>query len=414
MVMAGCGHMTTGGARTAGHDVHGRRVSEAELQSDLERFTSGFFTRLGQAVDPSVMPTDPNLQQAMFKLVLGYGSSALDIATGKAPGVDLLDMVVFVSLARHSFEGYWQPKVFGALGKPVLDTLQKSELEIWQVSSKVLTPEHQSQLRALLADWQRDNPDQTRVAFTRMPQFAQLAGRAATRDTTTGMLSSVESATRVGDQAVSLGERAMFLAQHAPFLMRLQVRIGAREVMSDGVAVLSHQDELLDRSDGLLRRASELLTRADRLGPMLSDLETLTQHAEVVTQEAQRLTTSLDGLAGRFEPLLAPRPGPTGAPITGIEAVLTSSNELTARTLTLLRETRGMLPSGQRDDPWQAVQTQLDRTVRRWLAYLALVGIVWATFFWAGYYLVRRRADRRAPRHPPPRHRGHPRPSSVM
>jgi hypothetical protein len=416
--------MTTGGAEKAGSDEHGRVISEAELQEDVERFTGGFLDRLAQVLEPSNLPDSPELQEALFKRVLNYGASALDIAAGKAPGVNMLDMLVFMSLSRDTFEHHWAPKVFGKAGQPLLEALRRSEAELWETSGKVLTPKQQAELVALMDAWKRDHPDQVRMAFARLPALSQLASKETERNEASGILAAVKSATRVGDRAVLLGERAVFLALRMPFLLRLQGRVGAREMINDGVSFLGSQEKLLGRTETLLARteelvvrSSELVTRADHLGPMLGQLDVLTRQADAATREAQLLAESLDTLAKRFEPLLSPRTGPLGETTTGLEAVLGSSNELSERTLGVLQEARVLLPSGPDDERWLLMQSQLDRTARRWMGYLALVGIVWATFLWGGYYLVRRHADptprRRPPRRPTPRSQAGPRASSA-
>jgi hypothetical protein len=418
--LTSCAHMTTGGAQEVASDKSGRAISEAELQEDVERFTGGFLDRLAQVLEPTNLPESPELQEALFKRVLNYGASSLDIASGKVPGVNMLDMVVFVSLSRDAFERYWGPKVFGAAGQPMLEALRRSEAELWETSRKVLSTEQQAQLVAMMEDWKRDHPDQMHLTFSRLPAFSQLAGKQAERNKASGMLASVKAATRVGDRAVLLGERAVFLALRMPFLLRLQGRVGAKEMINDGVTFLGSQETLLGRTETLLARtqelvrgSSELVTHTDQLGPMLSQLDALTRQAEAATRQAQLLAQSLDTLAKRFEPLLSARTGPSGETTTGLEAVLGSSNELTERALGLLQEARVIMPSGPDDERWQGVQSQLDRTARRWMAYLALVGIVWATFLWGGYYLVRRHAGP-APRRPPrgrtPRNDRHPRP----
>jgi hypothetical protein len=37
------------------------------------------------------------------------------------------------------------------------------------------------------------------------------------------------------------------------------------------------------------------------------------------------------------------------------------------------------------------VEQRADAVVRRWIGYLALLGMAWAALFWGGYYVVKRR-----------------------
>jgi hypothetical protein len=75
--------------------------------------------------------------------------------------------------------------------------------------------------------------------------------------------------------------------------------------------------------------------------------------------------------------------------ILGMNATLQSANRLADRSLLLMREARGSLPS----DPERslaAIEQRVDSVLRRWVVYLLIVGFGWAAFFWTGYAIVKR------------------------
>src|SRR5438105_1211556 len=74
----------------------GAPVSTAELQQWLERFTGQFLDELAQAAEVFDDPKRPARQTIALRRVMLYGSSALDIATGPLPEVNVLDMLVFL------------------------------------------------------------------------------------------------------------------------------------------------------------------------------------------------------------------------------------------------------------------------------------------------------------------------------
>jgi hypothetical protein len=37
-----------------------------------------------------------------------------------------------------------------------------------------------------------------------------------------------------------------------------------------------------------------------------------------------------------------------------------------------------------------SLSSPLDHALRRWLGYLGLLGVLWAAFFWSGYYIAKR------------------------
>ena len=403
--LGGCGHMKTGGARELGKDKAGRSISEAEVQEDLQRFAGQYFDRTVESMEENAQALSADQQFQLMKRFLLYDSSVLDIVSGKNPLVNLLDLMVFTALTRSRFETHWMPEVFGPSVAPVLASLRRSEQDVWGFGQELLQPAQVARLRGLIARWERDNPEQVRVEMVRLAAFSKTAGKlAAERDEVTGLLSGVKSVTQTADAAVLLGERAMFFAQRAPFLFRLQARVAAFEVTHDGVQQLAGQTKLLDRTEQLLARTQEiverstaLLERTGELEPLVQELTELTQNARVAAEQARLLNDSLTPLAERFSPLLAPRVNARGEVVTSLEAILESSNELTARSAGLLREVRSVLPAGRGDPRVATLRDEMDRGLRRLMGYLALVGAAWATFFWGGYYLVRRRIDARGP-----------------
>jgi hypothetical protein len=405
----GCSHMKIGGSREVTKNTQGRSISEIEIQQDLQRFAGQYFDRNTEAADEASSELGTELQHEMLKRILLYDSSALDIVSGKITAINLLDMMVFTTLTRDAYEHHFMPGMFGAAGKPLLDSLRRSELQIWRIGEGILTNDQLTRLRALITQWKKDNPDQYRVEMVRLSQFSRVAGNLAEKeeDDARGLMAGVRSATQTADAAVLLGERSMFFAQRAPFLFRLQARVGAYEITRDGIRQLAGQAKLLDRTEQLLDRtntiidkSSTLMERTGELEPMLQELSELTQNATVVTREARLLNASLTPLAERLAPLLEERVDAQGKPVLAVESVLDSSNELSSRTFDLVHELRGLLPNGRGDQRFGVLRSELDTELRRIFGYLALLGAAWATFFWGGYYLVRRRMDERAARGP--------------
>jgi hypothetical protein len=404
--LSGCAHMKTGGSREAGKEQDsGRSVTEAELQENLQRFTSEYFDRTAEAVDEVEKDVPPEQFHALLKRVLLYDSAALEIASGKLPSVNMLDMLVFTTLTRDRFEQYWQPKVFHEAGVPLLGALKDLEADMWSRARRVMRPEQEARLRGMIEDWRRANPDLLRVELIRFSAFSKLAGKVASEKESGGLFRSLTSVTQTADEAVLLGERAMFLAQFAPFLMRMQGRVGAYEVTHDSLSQLSGQAALLDRTDRLLARTEQLLDRASllvqttaTLEPVVAELSVLSENADAVMREARLLSESLDPITQRIDPLLSGRLDAEGRPTTGLEQALQSGNQLTGSTLDVLSELRALLPARQPGQERAPLAEEVDRGLRRLFGYLALVGAAWAAFFWGGYYLVRRRAEVRAER----------------
>jgi hypothetical protein len=244
----------------------GRKVTQIELQQEIQRFVGSFNEGMTRAL---LGIREPGLEPVALRQALLYGSSALDIATGPVPEVNLLDMVAFVRLSRKVVEAYWIPEVFGPAGSALLGEFERSEAEILALVDDVMAPARRQELLQLIDQWHAKNPERVRVEGLRLSQFARMAGDVASAQRHGGLLSGVKNAVEVGDQAVLLGNRALFLANRMPFLVRLQARLGAREIttdlMPDPRPLLRDLSALTRQTERLVATLNELVLRLERL-----------------------------------------------------------------------------------------------------------------------------------------------------
>jgi hypothetical protein len=145
-------------------------------------------------------------------------AAAVTIAAEADPDVALLDMVTMVVLGRMVFEEHWRRK-FGKQVDPILKGFQKAEIDIWQITAKVLTPEQQKELRALIRQWHRDNPEVTFFAYVRFSDFASERRKSKLSKTKAkGIFKTVQNATRQVEEARLLAERGMYLGTRLPMM----------------------------------------------------------------------------------------------------------------------------------------------------------------------------------------------------
>jgi hypothetical protein len=216
-------------------------AAELELQQELQRFTTQFADRVTQATE--VLGSSPRAEvgdEALRKNLL-YVSSAMEIASGASPEVNLLDMIVFVRLSRTALQRHWIPELYGEQGKDLAEVFARSERELDDLASRALSPAQRQQLASIVEAWLAENPGQVRVEGIRLSDFSAAAGSAAAERAgqARGLLASVKSATRAANQALLLSERGLFLFHRLPFLWRLQARLGAREILSDALVRLT-------------------------------------------------------------------------------------------------------------------------------------------------------------------------------
>jgi hypothetical protein len=210
-------------------------MQDSELQQLVQRQVAQFCERVGQALAPLEESPDRVVSDTAIHQSLLYVSSAVDIATGPVPGVNLVDLLVFLRLCREAIEKHWIPNVYGAQGAEVATVFARSRDDLWRTAASAIDETQRRELESLIDDWSADNPDQFRVEGIRLADFAERAGKAAQglSDRARGLISGIKSASKAADQALLLAERGMFLVNRMPFLWRLQARVASREIVSD-------------------------------------------------------------------------------------------------------------------------------------------------------------------------------------
>jgi hypothetical protein len=355
-----CGHGATSGAA---RDVRltsaqGGKLSEAELQEDVLRFTGQFLDRITQATDEisGQGPPDKIADEALRMQVVFFAAS-LDIAIEPLPEVSVLDMAVFVRLSHEALVEHWIPQVLGERGRPFIRVFERAEADLAPILSKILNEEQKRTLDTLIEDWRRENPGQYRVENVRLSDFAVESGKVASerQKAANGLLASVKGATQVGEEAMLLAQRESFALIRLPFILRGEMRLGAREMVREGLATVGSSSE-------------PLLTNTKELAPIIAQLTKLATEGNQAAREARLLI-------GELRPLV-----PTREAADRIQRALDSANTLTSNTDALLRDVRGSTSSDR----------SIDATLKRGLGYLVLLGFIWTLIFWGGYVVAKR------------------------
>jgi hypothetical protein len=324
----------------SGSDQDSNKVSQAELQQDLQRFSTVFFDRVAQGLDEIRKSKSPAAREEGLKRALLYGTSALDIATEHDPEVGLLDMIVFILLNRDALEQHWIPEHFKDEGKGLLLAFERSESEIWSISEKVLTADQQKQLKNLIARWKFENPGQVRVEGVRLGDFSKKAGRNASERAKDahGLLSSVASGVEAADDALLLAERMVFMAQRLPFLLRMHASLSSGEIITS---------------------VASKFESAEKLEGALQETRSITELAGDAAREGRMLVEAL-------QPMVLPMQ-------SQLRENLLTVNDIASKAVTL------------------SEQINAANLITRVFAGLVLVNLGAATVWWSGYYLAKRK-----------------------
>lgn len=172
---------------------------------------------------------------------ISLGTTICTIASGPNAVGNLLDLTVFVTVLRTSVEDYWQPTNFGESAQFIVDVLRRSESEIWERASRVLSQDQQRELKEAIDGWCRDQTRLQEAMTARAAGWAMEVGRmqagtAARTGSVFGLLmldpfSGLDPTTREITQSRLLAERALFVVQRMPELVRWQTELLALDAV---------------------------------------------------------------------------------------------------------------------------------------------------------------------------------------
>jgi hypothetical protein len=348
------------------------QVRLSEQQARVMRFADEFAARVseaGAAVERAA--ARPHARVELHGWRLAQITAAFIIATGENPVVNSLDMIVLTTLDHAVMQDYWLPR-YGAAVRPLVDAHALLEREAWSLSRGMLTLQQEKNLRAMIDEWRRANPEVHSVAFIHFRDFSKTIGKQPTGggqgpQSLFGLVgidpfADLEPAVRELARNRLLAERALFYGQRLPMLLDMQVNHvtyqtaampETRQVIADVKVLATSVARFTNTMDTL----PQLLAgeREAAIDQVLQHLETQREHARTLLNDARGVfeagtTTavafdgairSLDELTARFED--RDKSKPQGAPSKpfDIDAYTAAAVELsrTAREIERLAST---------------------------------------------------------------------------
>lgn len=337
------------------------RISEMELQEQLQRFATQFSERMSQSMIKILDTKDPKVRSLAAHQSLRFATSVLDIVTGPRPELNLLDMMTFIRLNHQVVKEYWIPKFYGAKGQDLLTTFQDSEREIGLIADTRMTPEQRQAFDRLLESWRKENPTLVLVEGVRLTDFAKHAGKieAERSEEIGGLVSGIKGAVSTADQAILLANRAIFLGQRMPTILRLQTRVGVQEILSDSMKQLASAGEATEKTRKLAQ---------DLSGVMLQVNEAMRQAGPLIKEYRQNFPYNPDST---------------------LSDKLTLANQTIVELRNLLADLNSLSPNAVQNGA-KEVKLQINSMIWNTAMALALVGFLLIGFWWLGYFLVKR------------------------
>jgi hypothetical protein len=150
-----------------------------EVQSAVMSFADRYVASVVDASDRAAdAAASPELTLFALRNKSDTALAAYTIASGPNPVVALLDMTVLVSLKRIVMDDHWLGVFGGEALRPVAEVYTRSEADIWLLARELLDEAQAADLRGLIAQWRRDNPEQRFVNSVRFSNFDIYRNRA--------------------------------------------------------------------------------------------------------------------------------------------------------------------------------------------------------------------------------------------
>jgi hypothetical protein len=276
--MAGCSHLPVPASQPKAEVKSLKRKSGAPgsvtptmLQAEVMRFADEYGMTIAQAADDFAATVGtPEARHLATRIKLGQATAAIADATGQNPVVNALDLVVLATVSRMVAEDYLLGQVFGEAALPLVQTSRRLETNAWSLVKPVLKPEQLAELRDLIQEWRRQNPNQRNARAVRFREFAAALGKGPQLVTPkpTSVFSllfldpmaGLDPTVRAVEETRYVAERAMYYAQRAPILLGWQAEVLALQLADQPAAkqVLTNAERLTKSMETYAKTAEQL------------------------------------------------------------------------------------------------------------------------------------------------------------
>ena len=270
-----------------------------ELQQGMMDFSDRYTMRIWQALDTYIRSEkDPLKRSAAEHLKVLYSSASMEIAAGRNPSGNLLDMAVFTALAQRSVRDYWVPEVFGAGGESLVKAHRDLRADLDVVLSKTLTQEQRKELDRLIADYSRTNPGNVYVADVRLRDLVGARTAAGQQSGGIPLLADVSRAVGELDAAVEYGERLMFYVERLPRLTTMQTALALAQTGASPT-VLSLTESARQTSAAIEQMPDKitlaLSENSEALGALLPGIQTSIADSRAIMEITERIMQPVEG-----------------------------------------------------------------------------------------------------------------------
>lgn len=283
------------------------KITRKELAQRLRRLAMTYLGDVPEACE-KIAASDLPLKQRLLALTIRANSSdsVISIAADPDPQVSLLNMVTVLTLHRILAEERGE-EFFDEHSRGYINATRRMENEAWLLAGQVLDADEMKQLRDLIVQYRKDNPEEVYVWWVR---FSEFSGYKETFNIANVGRNVVDIFLPVGDAVAGIesttdvAERATWLAARQALIIQWRVELTYLQTLSapETIRVLEDIQRVATTIDNLPKdiakeRAAILETIEDQNGALnrlLNKTQTIVDGVNSAVASADKTVTGVE------------------------------------------------------------------------------------------------------------------------
>jgi hypothetical protein len=282
------------------------KLTRKELSLRLRRLAMSYLGDIPEACE-KIAASDLPLDKRVLALTIRANSSdsVITIAADPDPQVALLNMVTVLTLHRIMAEERGEA-FFGDLSRDYINATRRMESEVWKLAALGLDPNEMKELRELITQYRKDNPDEVYVWWVRFSEFSGYKENFSIANLGRGV---VDLFIPVGDAVAGIetttdvAERATWLAARQALIVQWRVELTYLQTLSapETTRLLDDVKRVAETIDNLPKdlakeRVAIVQSIEDQNGAMNQLLAKARSIIEEVNETAQQANEIVDGI----------------------------------------------------------------------------------------------------------------------
>lgn len=263
------------------------------LQQEMMDFSDRYTMAIWENADACLRKnTDPakRLRVETFKVL--FCAASMQIAAGRDPTANLLDMYVFVSLGRQMVREKMGSDFWGDQLGAMNATYDSLHAQIGAILVDYIGERGRAELDSKIRDWQKANPEAIYVSGIRLRDLADLRAGRSRESGPVPFLSEFQKTVGDFEEALHTGERLMFYIERMPRMATMQSSLMLAQVGAEpNLQSFSRSAEMAAASIDTLPQDLQNLadTQSRTIRELLPALHPLVENARATVESYERI-----------------------------------------------------------------------------------------------------------------------------